>query len=257
MVDDADVRALLERAKELRCLYAVVGTLADRGLAPQDAFRRVLAAIPAGWQFPEHTEACIEYLGRSMGTADFAGGRWTMRAPIRIWLREVGSIAVAYRSLPPGHEGEPFLADERHLLEAIAARLGEFLEWKQQELGGEPIGARAEHWRWRQRFAEALAATVDRERFGIERIYLTGSTESGSAGPASDIDLIIVSKGGPAERRALELWLEGYSACLGQVAHQLTGVGVAAGMLDVRFADDASAVERLDPPPRELPPATP
>jgi hypothetical protein len=252
MVDRGELHALREREKELRCLYSVVGTLADRGLAPHDAFRKVLTAIPPGWQHPELTEACIEYLGRRSGTAGFTDGPWTLRSPIRVWLREVGSIAVAYRSLPSGHEGEPFLPEERLLLDTIAARLGEFLEWKHQELGGEPVGARAEHWRWRQRFAERLAATIDRKRFGIERIYLAGSTEAGTAGPGSDIDLIVLLGGDAPERRPLELWLEGYGACLSEVAYQQTGVGVAGGLLDVRLVDDASALVRLDPPPREL-----
>lgn len=60
-----DIHALRERAKELRCLYAIDSAVSDRGQTPATVFLRVLQEIPAGWQHPESTGAHIEYLGRS------------------------------------------------------------------------------------------------------------------------------------------------------------------------------------------------
>jgi hypothetical protein len=233
MTDEGEIHALRERAKELRCLYRVNEALAHREAPPHEVFERVLDAIPDGWQWPDVTAARIEYLGRSYATARWIKTTPALLAPIRVWLRELGSVEVVY--VEPRGEGDPFLAEERILLDTVAARLGEYLEWKQQQLDAARIGGGAEPWRWRQRFAEQLAQRLDRERFGVEELYLTGSTESGAAEAGSDIDLVVVLRQG-ADRAALEIWLEGFGACLAEVAFLHTGYRPPAGLLDVHFA---------------------
>ena len=47
-----DIHSLRERAKELRCLYAIDNVLTDRAQAPAKAFEAVLKEIPEGWQRP-------------------------------------------------------------------------------------------------------------------------------------------------------------------------------------------------------------
>ena len=197
-------------------------------------FERVLEAIPDGWQRPDSTSARIEYLGRSYLGRRHGPAKHSMRAELRLWSTPVGFIEV----IDTSYEGDdPFLAEEQELLESIASRVSEYLEWKQQQLFGEAAGAQREHWGWRQAFAEALARAIDRERFGVEHVYLHGSTESGDAGPSSDIDLLIVFTGDPEQRRDLELFLAGYSACLSEIAYRHTGYRVAGGLLDVTFVD--------------------
>lgn len=108
------------------------------------------------------------------------------------------------------------------------------------ELGGERLGAAPEHWRWRQRFAERIAAAIDPARFGVSSVYLFGSTELGSAGVGSDIDLIVVSGGDARQENDLRIWLEGWSLCLAEISFQLYGLP-SAGLLDVRFMDPEQA----------------
>jgi hypothetical protein len=252
-----DLAALRERAKELRCLYEIDTVLARREHTPQVAFAAVLAAIPAGWQYPDDTTCRIEYFGRTHARTDFVDTPWRLRSPIAIARTPVGAIEVVYRrEHPPAFEG-PFLIEERELLDRIAARIGEFLEWKHRELGGERIGAEPEHWRWRERFVERIAACLDPARFDVERLFLYGSTSSGAAGVGSDIDLLVVHRGDPGSRRALELWLEGWSLCLAETSRQLYGIP-SRGVLDVHFVAPAELAECLrtlsagGAPPREL-----
>ena len=68
-----------------------------------------------------------------------------------------------------------------------------------------------QHWRWRFRMAEQLARRVDPDRFGVNAMYLTGSTKNGTAGPASDVDLIIHDRGDDRQRRMLSTWLRRWS----------------------------------------------
>jgi hypothetical protein len=237
---DGELGSLKERAKELRCLYQVISALSRREDPPQEVFRRVLEAIPPAWQYPEDATARIEYFGRTHARPDFVDTPWRQRSPIAILRTPVGSLEVLYRRPKPDSWEGPFLREERQLLDNIAQRIGEYLEWKQRELGGERLGAAPEHWRWRQRFAERIAAAIDPARFGVRGVYLLGSTELGSAGAGSDIDLLVVSGGDACQAKDLRLWLEGWSLCLAEVNFQLHGLP-SQGLLDVRFLDPDQA----------------
>jgi pyruvate, water dikinase len=101
-----------------------------------------------------------------------------------------------------------------------------------------PAPAADDHWRWRLAMAERIAATVDAARLGVKAMYVFGSTKNATAGPSSDIDLLVHVDGTPEQRRALELWLEGWSACLAELNYLRTGRR-SAGLLDVHFVTDA------------------
>ena len=239
-----ELGALKERAKELRCIYNVAAALSRREEPPQVAFQLVLDAIPPAWQFPENTTARIEYFGRTHGLPDFVDTPWRLRSPISIWRTTVGAIEVHYKQEKPVAWEGPFLKEERQLLDNIAHRLGEYLEWKQRELSGERLGAAPEHWRWRQRFAERIAAAIDPVRFGVEAVYLFGSTEAGDANVGSDIDLLVVWNGDASRVADLRVWLEGWSLCLAEISFQLYGVP-SEGLLDVKLLLSTDANQEI------------
>ncbi len=241
-----DLQALAERAKELRCLYSVEAVIANRQQTPAEAFASVLRELPAGWRRPSTTGACIEYLGRRhVGPGYDEGGR-RLSQPIFLWEVAVGRVIVSDSSPLAMAEDEPFLEEEAELLQRIAARLGEYLEWKHTELLGEPGPARTkDHWGWRERFARALVDRIDPARFGVSKVYLGGSTARGDAGPASDIDLYVVFAGSADQRASLSAWLEGWSLCLAEVALQQTGQPFHSGLLNVLWLDE-------EPDPRTL-----
>lgn len=233
-----DIHALRERAKELRCLYAVDALVSDRGQTPAHAFLQVLQQIPSGWQHPESTGASIEYLGRSYVGPGFSSDARVMSERILLWQVDVGRIVVSDRGEAAMGSDEPFLPEEGELLRRIAGRLGEYLEWKHTELLGERSANGRDHWAWRQRFAEALADKLEPERFGVSRVYVGGSTARGDAGPGSDIDLYIVCNGSEEQKRSLSLWIEGWSLCLAEVALHQTGQPFPGGILNTQWLQD-------------------
>src|SRR5262249_26229131 len=160
------------------------------------------------------------------------------------WRTTVGAIEVFYKTTKPDAWEGPFLHEERELLDNIAHRLGEYLEWKQRELGGERLGAAPEHWRWRQRIAERLAASIDPDRFGVHAVYLYGSTESGEAGPGSDIDIMLVFDGDAEQERVLRAWLEGWSLCLAEISFQIYGLP-STGLLDAKILRPDEATREI------------
>jgi hypothetical protein len=107
----------------------------------------------------------------------------------------------------------------------------------------EPPLLTEEHWRWRIRMAEYLAGHVDPARLGVKGMWVLGSTKNATAGPGSDIDLIVHVGGTPQQRQALEAWLDGWSLCLGQMNFLRTGSSTER-LLDVHYVTDAEVEQR-------------
>jgi predicted nucleotidyltransferase len=101
-----------------------------------------------------------------------------------------------------------------------------------------PAEASAEdHWRWRLRMAQQIAAAMAPARFGVKAAYVIGSTKNGTAGPASDIDLILHVEPADERRASLESWLEGWSEALAEANYLRTGYRTS-GLLDVHYVTD-------------------
>jgi predicted nucleotidyltransferase len=103
--------------------------------------------------------------------------------------------------------------------------------------------AAAQSWRWRQRMAERIAARLEPSVYGVAAMYLFGSVKNGTAGPGSDIDLLIHFRGNEQQRHDLEGWLQGWSECLAELNYLRTGYEVDS-LLDVHFVSDADIEKR-------------
>ncbi len=92
-------------------------------------------------------------------------------------------------------------------------------------------------WRWRFLMVEKIAEALDPRKFGVVALYIFGSTKNATAGPASDIDLIVHFRGDDHQRELLELWLDGWSKSLAEVNYMRTGYK-SEGLLDVHIITD-------------------
>jgi predicted nucleotidyltransferase len=99
------------------------------------------------------------------------------------------------------------------------------------------------HWRWRLHMAECIAEDIDPARFGVVAMYIIGSVKNATAGPASDLDLLIHVRGSTKQRRELDLLLQGWSRCLAEVNYLRTGY-VNRELLDVHFVTDEDIAAR-------------
>ncbi len=98
-------------------------------------------------------------------------------------------------------------------------------------------------WRWRLSMAIHIASQADPEQYGIEGFYLIGSTKNATAGPASDIDLLLHVRGTQDQREALETWLQGWSLYLDDINFQQTG-HKTGGLLDVHIVTDEDIAKK-------------
>jgi pyruvate,water dikinase len=108
---------------------------------------------------------------------------------------------------------------------------------------------------------QQIAAELDAQKFGVKAFYLIGSTKNATAGPASDIDLLIHLQSTEKQREELSLWLDGWSRCLSEINFLRTGYRTQ-GLLDVQFITDediaarssyAVKVDAVTDPARKLP----
>jgi pyruvate,water dikinase len=103
--------------------------------------------------------------------------------------------------------------------------------------------SREDHWRWRFQTAERIAALLDAERYGIKAAYLIGSTKNATAGPKSDIDLLIHFDGNDHQRNDLLTWLDGWSLSLSEINERRTGYKTE-GLLDIILITDEDIKNR-------------
>ena len=120
---------------------------------------------------------------------------------------------------------------------AILAEAGEQSDGARPDRTRQPQRHSESYWRWRMQMAEKIAAEIDPERFAVAAMYIIGSTKNASAGPSSDIDLLIHFQGDDDQRHDLETWLEGWSLCLGEINFIRTGY-VNPDLLDVHIITD-------------------
>ena len=92
-------------------------------------------------------------------------------------------------------------------------------------------------WRWRFQMVERMARSLDADRFGVVNLYVFGSTKNATAGPASDIDVLIHFRGTAEQLAQLQNWLEGWSLCLAETNYMQTGYRTG-GLLDVHIVTD-------------------
>ncbi|NQT35690.1 pyruvate, phosphate dikinase [bacterium] len=100
-----------------------------------------------------------------------------------------------------------------------------------------------DHWRWRSRMAEHISSQLDPARFGVKASYLFGSVKNATAGPSSDINLLIHFSGTDEQKKSLMQWFEGWSLCLDEMNFLRTGYR-SKGLLDVHLISDKDIERR-------------
>lgn len=120
--------ALHERVKELECLYRISSEMKS-SQELETALERSIQHLIDGFQFPDITAVRIDLkpkriFGATDMTADTAAN--TLVADILLDDKAVGEISVFYK------RDEPFLAEERKLLEEIATIIAVRLERQKQ-----------------------------------------------------------------------------------------------------------------------------
>src|SRR5512135_2132272 len=118
---------LHERAKELSCLYKVEEMLSQFDHPLEEVFRRVIEAIPPGWQYPDCCQVRIVYGDETYESPDFEDTPHVHCSDIRVQDALAGRLCVSYKRPTPESDCGPFLKGEVKLIQTIADRIGHFI----------------------------------------------------------------------------------------------------------------------------------
>ncbi len=143
---------LLERIKELNCLYGISRLVEKEDITLDNILQGVVDLIPPAWQYPEVTSARIKLKNKEYKTTNFQPTIWEQIESISVNARKVGTVEVYYmEERPQVYEG-PFLKEERDLVHGIAERLGHIIESKRAEITLHNLYAREKRLRKRLQF---------------------------------------------------------------------------------------------------------
>ena len=252
---------LNERSKELNCLYATEELLKDKTEMLETILIKLIEIIPAGWQYSTICEAKITINDKEYKASDFKESDCVQSADLVVDNNIIGKIDVYYSQfIKYHHHNTQFLPEEQKLLNTIANRLGYYIflcelkntidvlespEKRDNNILGKIIGEKPdEHWKWRYKMAEKIAEKLDFENYNIDSVYLIGSTKNATAGPASDIDLMIYFKGTENQKAELKAWIEGWSLCLSEFNFIKTGYAQTDGLIDLHIITDKEIEEK-------------
>jgi len=127
------VEALIERTKELDCLYSISRLIEKRHYTIEEILSEVVNLIPIAWKYPDITCARIVWGDREFRTKNFAPSDWRLARELQVNGQMPGKLEVYYLDQRPEMSEGPFLKEERSLINEIAERLGEMIERRQTE----------------------------------------------------------------------------------------------------------------------------
>jgi hypothetical protein len=122
--------SLLERAKELNCIYEVEEIIQLPDLEIKEILIKIGEVIPAAMQFPDICRVKISYQDEVILGKDFKDTNWYIGQDIKIEDNPVGWIKVFYLEKQPKANEGFFLKDEIRVLDTIAKRVGDYIMYQ-------------------------------------------------------------------------------------------------------------------------------
>ncbi|MGB7875442.1 MAG: diguanylate cyclase [Anaerolineales bacterium] len=119
---------LIERIKELNCLYGIADLVEQPGITLEEILQGTASLIPPSWHYPGMTCARIVYAGQEYTSKGFKTSAWRQSGDIFVHAHPRGSVEVFYTGDVAEGETSPFLKEEQSLVHAIAERLGRIIE---------------------------------------------------------------------------------------------------------------------------------
>lgn len=249
------IATLREREKEMKCLYKVQEIINDN-LPIDDFLMEIVKHIWGGWQYPMITRVKITYEDRVYKEPGWTETEWGQSADIVVDDKLLGRIEVFYTKFKRLVVDSQFLPEEQKLLNTIASNVSTYIfnkkllktvETLEKERGEEVVPdrnssellpARADiHWIWRYEMVHKIAEKLDLGKFGIQAMYLIGSTKNATSGPASDIDILLHFRGNEWQEQAVKEWFSGWSLCLSELNLMRTGYHTS-GLIDLHIITD-------------------
>ncbi|MFW5837713.1 MAG: sensor histidine kinase [Desulfovibrionaceae bacterium] len=174
---------LLERVKELDCLYGVTQLAQQQDTPLSELAAGIVDLIRSSWQYPESACARLTIDGERYATANFRHTPWGQTAEVFIQDELAGAVEVHYLDERPEADEGPFLMEERKLLDALADLVGRIVtqrrvEQQMRALSRELIMIQeTERQRIARELHDHLAQELSLAKLGLDRIFTHSAAE--------------------------------------------------------------------------------
>jgi PAS domain S-box-containing protein len=118
--------ALSERIKELSAVHRVVDLFASGEKSTAELLEQFVTMLPGSFQYPDRTDARVTYGDRTVATERFETGPQRIEAIGR--TQSGADVRVEVVCRPPAGEDDPFLLEERNLLDTLSSVVAAHLE---------------------------------------------------------------------------------------------------------------------------------
>jgi len=235
-----------------------VEEIINKNLPVDEFLMEIVKHIWGGWQYPIITRVKITFENRIYKEPGWDETEWVQQADIIIDENVLGKIEVYYTKFKKLVVDSQFLPQEQKLLNTISSRISnyifrvrlaktiEILETEKNQNQNEErennslsiLTSQSDtHWIWRNEMTNIIAEKLNFKKFGVKALYLIGSTKNATAGPASDIDLLVHFEGDTNQRANLQAWIEGWSLSLSEMNFLKTGYKTD-GIIDLHLVSD-------------------
>jgi len=121
---------LLERVKELNCLFSTIKLIEEYDLSLNSIFQKAVTFIPPAFQHSDITCARITFGDNRFVTENFNETKWKLSTDILVSNHKVGCIDVFYLQEKPRKFEGPFIKEERNLLDTLGKQLSSIADRK-------------------------------------------------------------------------------------------------------------------------------
>ncbi len=126
----------IERGKELNCLYKISRFIEKKdvsGVSVDQMLQGIVGLIPPGFHHPEITVARFVVNGIEFMTKGFVKTPWLVKSDLFVDGNIIGALEVYYTEKISDIYEDPFLPEEKMLINAITERMGRVIKRKRTE----------------------------------------------------------------------------------------------------------------------------
>ena len=125
--------ALLERVKELTCLYDIAQIARQSDMTTEDVLKHIVDILPNAWQYPDIASSRIVFDDHTYETQNFQESQHKQTTCIFVEGKQRGTVEVIYKEEKPELDEGPFLKEERALIDNVARQIALIIERKEAE----------------------------------------------------------------------------------------------------------------------------
>lgn len=118
-----------ERLKELQAFYRLAEISERKDISLEEIYQEFAEKLPFSWQYSDIAFAFIKIGKKEYKSSKYTpDSPWTLKTPLKIADKIIGSLEVGYCEERPTEDEGPFLKEERMLIDGVAERLGRITE---------------------------------------------------------------------------------------------------------------------------------